>query len=371
MAKFRRTVVGIASAVMVLSAAAACGSSGGGSSSAGTDKIVWVVPNAAPSLASSVAVYAVAKKYGYFADEHLNVEINYANGSTAALQSVASGSADVAASDPPAIEAAREKGVDVKGFADLVSSYTWRMVVPPNSTLTPDTLKGKKIGIISLTSGSYPYALAYLNAHGLSEKDVDFIPVGMGPEAGQALESGQVDALALYTTPLAALSGAGVKFKYLDNPDIMKDLFGTVWLASDKTISSRKDVLTRFLRATFKALLFSSTNLDAALTAGYAVYPALLGGKSPTEAKPADLVALKTWVASVKPISATSADPSSWPVEWGGMTDDRWTAMTKFALDNKLITKTVATSEVWDPSLLKAANSFSGTDVVKTAKSVK
>ncbi|GAA1165978.1 hypothetical protein GCM10009654_23610 [Streptomyces hebeiensis] len=115
-----------------------------------------------------VATYAVGKAEGYLAEEKLNVDVINTDGSVAAVQAVASNSADIAPADAGAILAAREKGVPVRAIGGLVRNWPWRVAVQPGSEVrSPADLKGKKIGVISLASGSAIYARAYASDAGL------------------------------------------------------------------------------------------------------------------------------------------------------------------------------------------------------------
>ena len=117
--------------------------------------------------------YAVPKQMGWFKREGLNVNLIKTNGSTAALQAVASGSADVAYASSLNIAAAVDKGVPVRAFAGLTVQWPYFIGVPPGSPIKKvSDLKGKRVGVISLASASYADIRANLKMAGLKEGDV-------------------------------------------------------------------------------------------------------------------------------------------------------------------------------------------------------
>jgi NitT/TauT family transport system substrate-binding protein len=363
-------------AVVTVAALAACSQPAPGASGDAGErevaKVTWVSPNATPDFTSGTSIYAVGQKYGFFKEQGLEVTYNFANGSTAALQAVASGSADFTASDAASLVPASEKGTPVMGIADLVSTYTWRMATLPGSKLDAGDLKGKSIGVISLTSGSYPYTQAFLRKEGIAESEVKIVPVGNGVSAGEALKNGSVDVVALYTTPYAQLEALGYKFRYIPNPSSMKNLFGTLWLTTKDHLATKaeKDVTTRFLRAAFQSLLFSSTNPEAALNAGYEVFPQLVAaGKTKEETTPKDLVSVKTWLSSCVPGTAKGST-SDWK-DWGQMSKSRWDGMIDYLVASKAIDRAVPLQQFWDGSLIEKANDFDAAAVIKLAKKAK
>ena len=117
--------------------------------------------------------YAVPKQMGWFKREGINVSLLKTNGSTAALQAVASGSADIAYASSVNIAAAIDKGVPVKAFAGITVQWPYFIGVPPGSPIRKIAdLKGKRIGVISLASASYADLKANLKIAGLREADV-------------------------------------------------------------------------------------------------------------------------------------------------------------------------------------------------------
>lgn len=361
-------------ALTALAGLSACGgdpatSSSSKGKSGGEASIEVAVASAIIGPKEEVATYAVGKAEGYFSEEKLNVDVISTDGSVAAVQAVASGSADIAPADAGAILAAREKGVPVVAIGGLVQNWPWRMAVEPDSDIkTPADLKGKKVGVISLASGSAIYARAYAQDAGLDpEKDIELLPVGVGAQALGALEAGKVDVLALYTQAYTTIENTGTEFRYLENSDVFEGIRSLTFAVTENTFKSKKDVLARYLRASYKSLLFSAVNPEAAMRDGYEVFPQLLTGKKADDRVTGDSKNLDAWIKTAIP---ATGEPESFK-NWGAISDDAWNKTVAYTKASGQITKDVELSDVWDDSLLKEANDFDAAAVIDKAKADK
>jgi NitT/TauT family transport system substrate-binding protein len=337
-----------------------------GTQAAQPAKITFAIASAVIGPKEEVAVIAAGKELGYFAEEKLTVDTINADGSIAAVQAVASNSAQVTAADTGSILAAAEKRVPIKAIGGLVQNWPWVMAVKPDSPINSAAdLKGKNIGVISLASGSAPYARAYVSEAGLDPtKDVQLLPVGVGPQAAAALSSGKVDALALYTQAYSVIENAGTKLKYLDNPELFQGIRSLSFAVRDSSLQRDKAVYERFLRAAYKSLLFSAANPEAAMKIGYKVYPQILAGQTPETRLANDMKNLVAWLKTATPASGT---PENWD-EWGNVSEEEWKKTVEYTKGAGQIKADVPLDRVWDDSLLKAANDFDAQAVLDKAK---
>ncbi|MGW6905352.1 ABC transporter substrate-binding protein [Streptomyces sp. NPDC054940] len=367
----KRSPLKLGVGALTLAALAALTACGDGDSSADGDlrteaTLDVAIPSAVFAPKEEVATYAVADAEGYFAAEKLKVDVLNTDGSVAAVQAVASGSADIAPADAGAILAAREKGVPVKAVGGLVRNWPWRMAVPPDSEIkTAADLKGKKVGVISLASGSAIYARAYAGDTGLdAAKDVELLPVGVGAQALAALADGKVDVLALYTQAYTTIENTGTEFRYLDNSEAFEGIRSLTFAVTEKTLREKADVLTDYLRASYQALLFSTVAPEAAMRDGYEAFPQLLTGKKADDRIDDDTKTLQAWIRTAVP---PAGEPASFK-DWGAISEQEWNKTVAYTRTSGQITKDVALADLWDDSLLDGANDFDAAAVIEKAK---
>lgn len=340
-------------------------SSGGGDGASGPAELTFVIPSAVVAPKEEVAVVAVGQAMGYFEEEDLTVDTVNADGSVAAVQAVAGGNGDITPADAGSILAGIQSNVPVKAIGGLVQNWPWRIATLPGSDITSgEDLSGTDLGVISLASGSAPYARAFINEAGLDpESDVNLLPVGVGAQAAAALTGGDVDALALYTQAYQLIEDSGTELEYLDNPDIFDDIRSLTFAASDSAIEDDSDVYERFLRAAYKSLLFSAANPEAAMRMGYEAYPALLGGADPESRIASDVSSLTAWLATSTP---SEGEPADWS-DWGAISEEEWQATQEYTVGAGQIREEIELDRVWDGSLLEAANDFDADAVLQQA----
>lgn len=363
---FTASVIAVAVLGMSACSSSAGSSSAGGSGTAtSTTNLTFAVAAATFGPKEEVATYSVAEQYGYFKAAGVNVNVIPTNGSSAALQAVVSGSAQVGEADGGTILAAVSKGVPVVALGVEVQNWPWRIAVQPGSSIKGAAdLKGKKIGVISLASGSAPYAKAFLQDNGVDANSAQLLPVGVGAEAANALSSHKVDALALYTQAYQAIENTGTKFRFLDNPSNFDDIVSQIFITSKSELKKDPQAIAGFLRGAYQGLVFSSTNPVAAMRAGYKSLPQILGSNSESSQLAGDVEQLKVWLASATPKTGT---PATWP-SWGAISPAQWDATQQFAKFSGQITSTLPESTFYDSSLLASANKFDTNAVIATAK---
>lgn len=355
-----------ATALAVATALTMTGCAAGSSSGGSENEITVAFAGAVNAPKEDVATYAVAKDQGFLDQQKLQTKTINADGSVAAIQAVASRSADITAADLGSILAAKEKGVPVKAIGGLVQNWPWVIAVKPGSPVKSGAdLKGKKIGVISLASGSAPYARAFARQAGLDpEKDIKLLPVGVGTPAASAINGGKVDALALYTPLYAAIENSGTRFRYLPNPGSFQGIRSLTFAVREDTLKKKKEAVTGYLRAAYQGLLFSAVEPEAAMRIGYKVFPSLLAGKSADERLAGDTKVLKAWLDSATP---TSGSPETF-ANWGAISPAEWTKTVAYTKNAGQIKEDVPADGLWDASLLAAANKFDAAAVIAKAK---
>lgn len=294
---------------------------------------------------------AVPKQLGYFKEEGISVAIITTSGSTAALQAVANGSADIAYASSTTIASAVERGIPVKAFAGITVQWPYFIGVPQGSAIkTIADLKGRRIGVISLASASYADLKANLHLAGLSEDDVTIVAVGAGARAAAALRNNEIDAVDSYSDSFTVMRQNGVTLTLLPRPAEMEKLFSVTMVTSTKMLQERPQDLVRFVRAAYKGIIYTQLYPESALALSFAEYPQLAGSSDPGSQDARNtLEAMR--IALGDSIPKDNADPATWG-QWLNISNERWDALLKFAYQTGQIETQLTPAQVWDGSLM-------------------
>ena len=206
----------------------------------------------------SNAYFFMAKAGGFFAAEHLDVDILSGKGASDAMTKVANGVADFG-----------EAGVDALLTARVSSNLPLKAVMPiytmpPDALITASgtgigdlkDLKGKRVATTPFTQSNGPWPFL-LTLNGVDPSSVTLIkadPTTLVP----MLATGQVDAVIQFTTNAPAsesvLASAGKQIRVLPWSDYGMRGYSNALIVADQTIARRPDVVARFMRALKKGL---------------------------------------------------------------------------------------------------------------------
>ena len=214
-------------------------------SNAKTDTVVvagWSKP------ITEITNLLVEEDKGFF--KARGIELGYVPGAGGgdALRNILSGQADLAFTDPGSFFAALDKGEKLRAIYDIYPQNVFNVVSLRSQNITkPADLKGKRIGVYSLASGTRQNLQVLLHQAGLSESDVTVVVTGLLNFA--PLMQGQVDATAATDTGL--LVG---KQKGLGDVNVMEvknyvNISSDFFVVREDTYAQKKDALKRFLQA--------------------------------------------------------------------------------------------------------------------------
>ena len=164
-----------------------------------------------------------------------------------ALRNVLSGQADVAFTDPGSLFAALDKGEKLRVIYDIYPQNVFNVVSLASSPIRqPSDLKGKRIGVYSLSSGTRQGLQVLLHQAGLRESDVTVVVTGLLNFA--PLMQGQVDATAATDTGLAVGRQRGLGAVNVIEVRQHLNMSSDVFVVREETYQQRKEVLRRFLQ---------------------------------------------------------------------------------------------------------------------------
>ena len=185
---------------------------------------------------------------GFFKAQGLEFVYLPGAGGGDALRNLLSGQADVAFTDPGSLFAALDKGEKLRVVYDVYPQNVFNVVSLKSQKIARVAdLKGKRIGVYSLSSGTRQNLQVLLHTAGLSEQDVTVVPTGLLNFA--PLMQGQVDATAATDTGLLVGRQRG-----LGEVNVMEvrqhlNLSSDVLVVREDTYQKNKPLLRRFLKA--------------------------------------------------------------------------------------------------------------------------
>ncbi|AEG93370.1 ABC transporter substrate-binding protein [Ramlibacter tataouinensis] len=185
---------------------------------------------------------------GFYRAQGITLEYVPGAGGGDAVRNLLGGQADVAFTDPGSFFAALDKGEKLRAIYDIYPQNVFNVVSLRRSGIRqPADLKGKRIGVYSLASGTRQNLQVLLHQVGLSEADVTVVVTGLLNFA--PLLQGQVDATAATDTGLAIGRRRGI-----GEVDVMEvgrflNVSSDLYVVREETYQRRKDLLRRFLRA--------------------------------------------------------------------------------------------------------------------------
>jgi NitT/TauT family transport system substrate-binding protein len=177
------------------------------------------------------------------------VALDYAPGagSADALRNILSGQADVAFSDPLTFFAALDKGEKLRAIYDIYPQNVFNVVSLKGSNITrPSDLKGKKIGVYSLASGTRQGLQVLLHQAGLKESDVTIVVTGVLNFA--PLMQGQVDATAATDTGLLVGRKRGLPEVNVMEVGKYLPMSSDLFVVREDVYHARRAALQHFLR---------------------------------------------------------------------------------------------------------------------------
>ena len=185
---------------------------------------------------------------GFFRSKGIDLRYVSGTGGGSAITNMLSGAADIAFTDPASFFQAIDKGEKLVAIYNIYPQNVFNVVSPKSRNITkPSHLKGKTIGVYSLSSGTRQNLQVLLNQVGLSEKDVTIKVTGLLNFA--PVIQGQVDATAATDTGLFVGRLKGLKdvnvIEVKDYLNLPSDMF----VVTEETFRNKKGLLRRFLSA--------------------------------------------------------------------------------------------------------------------------
>ncbi len=206
---------------------------------------------------TTIAETAVRQKL--FEKEGISAELTIYRGGAETFEAMAAGAADVILDATSLSAAGRKKGVMSKVVANAaMGNFGWQLMVLAKSPLDVKDLNGKKVAITSAGSGSDLLALWTIQ-----EKKINFtrVPVGGGGLVPNLL-AGNVDAAVVYSPLSFQITKSGEARQILDYAKEVPPNMTAGWIATDKYIKEKPEMVQKTVNALYGALAFMRSNKD-------------------------------------------------------------------------------------------------------------
>ena len=200
---------------------------------------------------------------GFYRAQGIDLQFVPGAGGGDAIRNILSGQADIAFTDPGSLFAALDKGEKLKAIYDIYPQNVFNVVALKSSGITrPADLKGKKIGVYSLASGTRQNLLVLLHQAGLAESDVEIVVTGLLNFA--PLLQGQVDATAATDTGLLIGRARGLADVNVIEVGQYLNVSSDLFVVRDEVFRQKPAVLRRFLKAYRDSAAWMIANPDEA-----------------------------------------------------------------------------------------------------------
>ena len=189
-----------------------------------------------------------------FDKEGIECQLTIYRSGAEGFEAIAAGAADLIYNSSSSVAAGLMKGVKTKCVANGgLGYYGWHMMVKPDSPIKKlSELAGKKVGITSAGSGS-----DILARWTLADQKIEFtrVPLGGGGLVPNLL-TGNVDATVLYSPLTYQVMQAKQARSIGDFGELVPPHSTGSWIATDKIIAERPQVLQKALNALYGGVAF-------------------------------------------------------------------------------------------------------------------
>jgi len=320
----------------------------------------------ARTVSSAAAPYAIATKLGWFSQAGFQVQLVPLPGSTDCVKTVATRDINYSVPSIEPLAIIRPQGVKAKNFYTAYQGNIYGIAVPEDSPVkTFADLKGKRIGVISMSSAGVIIARALAAMNGLNpDRDVSIVVAGEAAQTAALLRSKEVDALSQFDTQYALTENAGAKLRMLDTSAIAR-FPSNGFVALEETLHGKRAEAVALGQAYAKGTVFAMSNPEAAIRILWEVFPQTKAtGKDEATALRDDIKTLE-------------ARARSWRLESGGVTkwgensEANYAAYVDFLTQNGVLKEKVAVSDLITNDLIADINKFDPSEIATQAKNYK
>jgi NitT/TauT family transport system substrate-binding protein len=338
---------------------------------AGAQQLDKVVYGTASRVGLANAAMFLAESMGFFREQRIAIETVQFDGTGVLLPQIANKSITIGYPIPDVVILSHDTGKDplpLKFFYNVTREYNWEIVVLPDSPIKSlADLKGKSIGVISMSTGNVPVTRAMLKSVGLEAgKDVDLVSVGQGPAAVNAFKTRRVDAFNQFDVVHATIEVQGTPLRRLPMPDDIRRISGNSFATHVDLFRDNPDLLRRFGRAYTMGLLACDANPEGCVRMFWRMHPTTKPTGDEAKAVADSVIIMKSNIAKkLPPGSGCSRD-------FGRFDPLGWSTNVRVLMENGMLKNpNVDLSRIYTNEFVADFGKFDCAAVLQKAKAIK
>jgi NitT/TauT family transport system substrate-binding protein len=296
-----------------------------------------------PVQGSDSTFLFAGKQLGFFSEQGVDLDIQTTPGSVAAAGFIASGAMDIALGGLEAVPGYVLQNVPMKAVYLYANRPIFSIGFLKGSKVQKVAdMKGTKIGVVTLGSGSIPVLQYMLKEAGLTMNDVTLVPLGLGSAAVAAIKKGEVESISYHDTAFPLFAANGVEFSQLFvSPKLQQGYAGQGIYAQERTLAGKRAAVEGFLRGLTKSLAYASKDPAGATRAFGQLVPEVAKNPKLEEA---------AWRERMKII------PVAAPGQWGAMNRTDWENLLDVLVIGGVVKDKPPLEKLYTTDFLKAAN---------------
>ncbi|WP_194409803.1 ABC transporter substrate-binding protein [Microbacterium cremeum] len=265
----KRSLNALAGLAIAALALTACSSGDPGSPSASPDAEEVRTVNIGAVPVVDVAALYIGQNEGYFAEEGLELNIEFGQGSAAMIPALMNGQYDIqyggsvnllqaVGSGLPLVAIAaggRTTGVEGEDHGGVV-------VASGSDIQSAKDLEGKAVAVNALRGLHEVFLWRAIKNDGGDPTKVNFVELGFA-DMGPALAAGQIDAASTAEPFLGILLSEGNRLVSSLYVEADPDLVTAMYFVTDETVAKDRDLIERFNRALEKSFAYADGHPDA------------------------------------------------------------------------------------------------------------
>lgn len=203
----------------------------------------------------------VAFDKGWYEEECIDLDLQGGQGSGDTVQVVGTGAAEIGIADAVAVIQGQEQDLPVTAVGVLWRNNSFTVLIRDDALdtddPTPEDLYGLRFGAVT-TGSPYIFWQAFVNQQDIDMSQIE--EVSLSPPGFAEMAQGSVDFLAQFRGAQFLLAAQGVEVTALEAADFGQEGYGLAMIANSEWLEDNGDVVTRFLRASARGMIWSAEN---------------------------------------------------------------------------------------------------------------